>query len=179
MSSLGCLHRCLRIGHFLSSLPALILVVALTACAPLPAPTPPPATDDGPAVTAPAEIAGTPVEIVPALIAAALITSEREASIAGDTHLLTKLWATDARIVDGRGTDDPADDYVWQGRDAILDRYVIAVFPAPPPPLDPSLLDSLDIIVDADGTVHAELGVDRWIFVQQDDRWRLLELRYN
>ena len=178
MSFLGCLHRCLRIGHFLSSLSTLILVVAFTACAPLPAPTPP-AIANGPAVEAPAAISGTSVEIVPALIATALIASEREASIAGDTHLLTDLWASDARIIDGRGTDDPADDYVWQGRGAILDRYAIAVFPAPPPPLDPSLLDSIDIIVDADGSVHAELGVDRWKFVQQDDGWRLLELRYN
>ncbi len=32
-------------------------------------------------------------------------------------------------FVDSRGTAEPGDDYVWQGRDALLDRYTIAVFP--------------------------------------------------
>ena len=76
----------------------------------------------------------------PAAAAMALIQSERESAIAGDLATLPTLWTEDARIVDGRGTEDEADDYVWQGRDAIMDRYELAVLPAPPPPFDPAYL---------------------------------------
>ena len=96
----------------------------------------------------------------------------------GDLALLSRLWAPDARIIDGRSTPDSADDYVWQGRDAILDRYTLAVFPAPPPPLSREQLADLDMTVE-DDAAYAELGGDRWRFVWQDGRWLLAELRYN
>ena len=57
----------------------------------------------------------------------ALVLAERTAAGARDLATLRQLWAEDARIVDSRGTPDPADDYIWNGRDAILDRYGIAV----------------------------------------------------
>lgn len=101
--------------------------------------------------------------------------AERDASRRGDLPLLATLWADDARIVDSRGTADRGDDSVWQGRDALLDRYTIAVFPAPPPPLEEPL--SLDITASGD-TATALLGVDRWQFVRRDGRWWLLELAY-
>lgn len=109
----------------------------------------------------------------------ALILAERQAAIEGDLDLLRQLWAPDARIVDGRGTTDPADDYVWPGRAAILDRYVLAVFPAPPPPLDESQMATLAIKATGDDAAEAALGVDRWRFVYRDGRWLLAELRYN
>ena len=101
--------------------------------------------------------------------------AERDASRRGDLPLLAMLWAGDARIVDSRGTAEPSDDYVWQGRNALLDRYAIAVFPAPPPPLEEPL--ALDITASGD-MATATLGVDRWRFVQRDGRWWLLELAY-
>lgn len=104
--------------------------------------------------------------------------AERLAAGDGDLGLLRQLWAVDARIVDGRGTPEDSDDYVWAGRDAILDRYELAVFPAPPPPLDNAQLAALAITVEG-GTAQAELGVDRWRFVYRDGRWLLAELRYN
>ncbi len=121
----------------------------------------------------------------PAEAAPALILAERQASIDGDLALLRQLWAPDARIIDGRGTPAPNDDYVWAGRDAILDRYVLAVFPAPPPPLAPEDLAALALIVDdetegdAITSARVELGVDHWRLTWRDDRWQLLELRYN
>ena len=117
--------------------------------------------------------AAAPEQAVPALILA-----ERQAAIDGDLALLSRLWASDARIVDGRGTPDSADDYVWQGRDAILDRYTLAVFPSPPPPLNHEQLADLVLTVEGDAA-HAELGVDRWRIVRLDGRWLLAELRYN
>lgn len=105
----------------------------------------------------------------------ALVLAERDASRRGDLPLLAALWAEDARIVDSRGTADPGDDYVWQGRDALLDRYTIAVFPAPPPPLEGP--PALDITAGGD-TATATLGVDRWQFERRDGRWWLLELAY-
>ena len=109
----------------------------------------------------------------------ALILAERQAAIEGDLDLLRQLWAPDARIVDGRGTAETADDYVWPGREAILDRYGLAVFPSPPPPLDESQMAGLVVSAGDDGTAEAALGVDRWRFVYGDGGWLLAELRYN
>jgi hypothetical protein len=71
-----------------------------------------------------------------------LIVVEREASIQGNLPLLATLWAEDGQITDGRGSVETQDDYRWHGRAAILDRYQMAVFPAPPPPLAISELAS-------------------------------------
>lgn len=65
------------------------------------------------------------------------ISEERLAIQARDLARLESLWAEDAKIIDARGTEDMNDDYVWKGRAAILDRYVLAVFPFPPPIVDP------------------------------------------
>jgi hypothetical protein len=127
--------------------------------------TAPPATAAAPAfVTAPAE------EAIPQLIAA-----EREASRTGDLALLAQLWAEDARIVDTRGTEDTADDFVWPNRAAILDRYKVAVFPAPPPGLNVML--QLDIEV-AEDVAQALNDNDRWQFTQREGRWWITALSY-
>lgn len=106
------------------------------------------------------------------------VVIEREASASGNLALLAALWAEDGRIVDGRGTVSPTDDYVWSGRAAILDRYEIAVFPAPPPLL------TIDDLADATLTMEAEQatlinGGDRWQFILRDGRWWLHQLVYS
>lgn len=145
------------------------LALALAACSvatpPLAPPTPP--------APIPAFVSAPAAEALPALVAA-----EREAARRGDATRLAQLWAEDAVIIDGRGTADPTDDYRWQGRAAILDRYRLAVFPSPPPPLDdPSLPGAL---ISLDGAA-ARLIVDgdRWRFVQREGRWWLVELAYS
>lgn len=115
-------------------------------------------------VTLPAE------QAIPQMIAA-----EREASRAGDRALLAQLWAEDARIVDRRGTDDSADDFTWPNRSAILDRYTLAVFPAPPPALEGPPTPFVTV---QGGEAQALNGEDRWRFVQRDGRWWMAELRY-
>lgn len=105
----------------------------------------------------------------------ALILAERTAARERDLTALAQLWAHDARIIDYRGTGDPAVAYVWQGRDAILDRYVLAVFPAPPPPLTAPL----DLTVEQQGdSATATLNNDRWRFTFAEGRWWLQELHY-
>jgi hypothetical protein len=104
-----------------------------------------------------------------------MIAAEREASRRSDLLLLAQLWAENARIVDSRGTTDKGDDFVWPNREAILDRYVVAVFPSPPPALDAPPLPEIGEVGE---TVQAVNGQDRWTFTWRDGRWWILELRY-
>ncbi|CAN5593659.1 hypothetical protein BH10CHL1_BH10CHL1_20610 [soil metagenome] len=130
-----------------------------------------PITPQPTALKLPTFAAGPPAEALPHLILA-----ERQASIAKDLDLLAQLWADDSRIVDGRGTTDTADDYQWAGRAAVLDRYRVAVFANPPPPL--AKVD--DLILHVTGaSATGRRGQDRWRFVQRDGRWWLAELRYS
>ncbi|MCC6456756.1 MAG: hypothetical protein IT328_17510 [Caldilineaceae bacterium] len=107
-----------------------------------------------------------------------LVIAERNASIEGDLPLLASLWAENGRIVDGRGSVADSDDYVWAGRAAILDRYRLAVFPAPPPPLAPPELDDAILTVQGESAMLIN-GGDRWRFVLQEGRWWLQELVYS
>lgn len=106
----------------------------------------------------------------------ALILAERQAAINGDLALLAQLWAEDAYIVDGRGSVVTDDDYIWQGRSAILDRYRVAVFPLDLPPLGALTADASIIMTGDDATVRH--GGDHWRLVKADQRWWLLALQY-
>lgn len=106
----------------------------------------------------------------------ALILAERQAAIAHDLALLGQLWAEDAQIIDGRNNSTPADDYRWQGRAAILNRYVVAVFPFYVPPL-PSLEPTAVITITGE-QASVQNGNDHWQLLQVNDRWWLTELRY-
>jgi hypothetical protein len=146
----------------------LLATLALTGCArkapvlPTPAPQPTP--------TAPAFVAAAAAVALPQLVA-----SERDAAIRGDRPLLAQLWAPDARIVDSRGTSEPADDFSWSGRAAILNRYDLAVFPSPPPAFatPPAFTPQV-----AGDIAAATLGNDAWRFQWDGQRWWLLELQY-
>lgn len=118
----------------------------------------------------PAFVTLPPEQAIPQIIAA-----ERDASLRGDLPLLAQMWAEDARIVDSRGTDDPADDFLWPNRAAILDRYTLAVFPAPPPPLDGAPTPTITVQGEAAEAIN---GQDRWQFTNQDGRWWIAELQY-
>jgi hypothetical protein len=105
-----------------------------------------------------------------------LIQHENAAAIARDIGQLGLLWATESQVVDGRGTADTADDYVWSGHAAILDRYRLAVFPNPPSPLTLPP----DLLVEITGhQATLRNGQDRWRFIYQAGRWWISELVYS
>ena len=152
---------------------AIVALVALlvSGCV---APTPPsstPAESHVKAAPLPGAVYAAAEEAIPALIVA-----ERHGSKSGDLAALSQLWMDDARIIDGRNTALVDDDYIWDGKAAILDRYLLAVFPNPPPPLDDALLQ-FDISVNG---AHAAVvnGVDEWRFSRGDGRWWIRELAY-
>ena len=107
-----------------------------------------------------------------------LIVAERQGAAARDLELLAQLWAPDARITDGRSSADTFDDYVWEGRAAILDRYIMAVFSGPPPPLRVSELASMSVTVEGEYAT-ATNEMDQWTFLWRDGRWWILGLCYN
>ena len=105
----------------------------------------------------------------------ALSVAERMASGARDLATLSSLWHSNARIVDGRNTSDPVDDYIWQDLAAILDRYELAVFPNPPPPFEG--VPAFDISHDEFSATVVN-GVDEWQFTYSGGRWWISELAY-
>ncbi len=109
----------------------------------------------------------------PEIALPALVAAERQASSEGNLPLLAALWAQNSRLVDSRNTPDAGDDYVWEGHAALMDRYVVAVFPNPPQPF--AAPPPLEIRLDGDEAT-AQNGQDRWRFVRQDGRWQLKEL---
>jgi hypothetical protein len=146
---------------------SLLVLFLVAGCTRAPARIPPTAV---PTIVPPAFVSAPAEEAIPRLIAA-----EREASRSGDLALLAQLWAPDGRIVDSRGSVDPADNYVWPNRSAILDRYVVAVFPSPPPALD---VQPTPAISAQGNTVQAVNGQDHWRFINTGGRWWIAELQY-
>ncbi len=104
---------------------------------------------------------------------AALVLAERNGAASLDLDGLATLWDVGGRLVEARGAPGPGDDYTWQGREAILDRYVVAVFPNPPPA--PAAAPSLHAIIDGDSAT-LQYGVDAWQFVRRHGRWWITEL---
>jgi hypothetical protein len=79
-------------------------------------------------------------------------------------------------IIDRRGTPDPADDFVWRGRAAILDRYVAGGLSGAAAPFEAAAC-ILAATIDGDAAT-AVLGADAWRFSFRDGRWWLQELAY-
>ncbi len=102
-----------------------------------------------------------------------LVIAERNAAVARDLTTLASLWDADAVIRETCGNPGPDDDYVWRGREAILDRYKVAVFPNSPSPLMEA--PELHVFIDGDSAT-LENGVDKWRFIRRDGRWWIAEL---
>lgn len=142
----------------------------------------------GPSDPPPDSIARTPTP-VPASDEEAiqgLLRAEGEAVVAQDMPRLADLWAEDAVVRDAKHTpQNEADDAVWRGIDAIMDRYVVLVFPGNPQSVAPQVV-SMDIRGDEArvisttqiGAEVAPMG-DAWTFVRQDGRWWIMSLTYN
>ena len=107
-----------------------------------------------------------------------LIRAEGAAVVAQDIAGLMDLWSIDGTITDAKHTpNDPADDAVWRGKDAIRERYVVLVFPG-----NPQSAGTRDVRVTIEGdhaaatsttVIGSEVaeGGDSWSFVRHDGRW--------
>lgn len=107
-----------------------------------------------------------------------LVNAERTAAHERNLALLASLWAEAGEVVDGKATADTNDDYHWQGRAAVLDRYQVAVFPNPPPLREGT--PALELRVDGSHAYAVDSeNHDQWEFTFQQGRWWLLVLRYS
>jgi len=115
-----------------------------------------------------------------------LIRAENEAVVAQDIERLATLWAEDALVRDAHHTaDDESDDAVWRGIDAVLDRYVVLVFPGNSQFAEPG-----DVRISMQGDqaqaqsttqIGDEISPDGdlWTLTRVDGHWRLQSLTYN
>jgi len=128
----------------------------------------------------------TPVPASPEDAVRQLVQAESEGVVRQDMVLLAELWAEDAIVTDAKHTPDVSDDdAVWNGIDAVLDRYVVLVFPGNPLTAEPA---DIEIIIDGDhatalSTTHigdeVSPGGDVWTFTRCGERWCIQTLTYN
>ncbi|MBL7200129.1 MAG: nuclear transport factor 2 family protein [Anaerolineae bacterium] len=116
----------------------------------------------------------------------ALIAAEGEAARTRDAERLESLWAVDALVRDANHTpDNPQDDRVWQGRDAILSRYTSVIFYLTLDEMGP-----VDLVIDVQGDaavvtgttrIGTELspGGERWTFARREGGWQITGITFN
>ncbi|NOZ70451.1 MAG: nuclear transport factor 2 family protein, partial [Chloroflexi bacterium] len=98
-----------------------------------------------------------------------LLQAESEGVVAQDINRLAELWAEDAVVRDAKHTPgNEDDDAVWRGIDAILDRYVVLVFPGNPQFAEPQIV-SMEI-EDGRATVVSTTHIGTEV-APQGDRW--------
>ncbi|MCO6452146.1 MAG: hypothetical protein J5I90_15300 [Caldilineales bacterium] len=117
---------------------------------------------------------------------AALLVAESEGVLHQDMDLLAGIWLEDSFITDAHHTPDyKDDDATWHGIDAIMDRYVVLVFPGNPQTAKPEIqsLTVQDDSAEAVSSTHIGEEVspagDRWGFAKKDGRWYIQSLTYN
>jgi hypothetical protein len=159
----------------------LALLVFLTACTSVPAtsPAPTPAPAGGSCALEGNPFAGDADAV------RAVLNAEGQFVVSQQIDILMRLWAEDGKVVDAKNTPDAADDQVWQGKDAIRNRYVRIVFPGAPAAVEHTdaeiTVESDRAIVVAATAIGAEVSPagDRWELIRQDGCWYLAGLTYN
>ena len=160
----------------------LVLLIGLTGCGAGTAPaadppTPPPAGGS-------CELADYPFADDDAAVRAVL-NAEGQFVVTQDIDTLMRLWATDSQVVDAKNTPDDADNQVWQGKDAIRNRYVRVVFPGAPAAVEHTdegiTVDGDHAVIVAATAIGDEVSPagDRWEMVRQDGCWYIASLTYN
>lgn len=161
----------------------LVLVTLLLAACEASAPTPPPPTPT-PAARGSCLLEDAGPDDFTSITA--VLRAEGELVVLQDVDALMRLWDEDGRVSDAKNTpDEPRDDQIWTGRDAIRHRYVRTVFPGAP-----TQVQRLDQRIDIRGSRAVVLaavrisggevsGGDRWELVKQDGCWLLHSLTYN
>jgi ketosteroid isomerase-like protein len=116
----------------------------------------------------------------------ALVAAEGQGARTRDVALLESIWAEDGVVRDASHTPhDPADDQVWQGRDAVMLRYETVIFILTLDEVGP-----LDLDVEVQGDMAVVTGTtriggerspqgERWTFVRRGGEWRIAGITFN
>lgn len=154
-----------------------LILLLVAACGPTVAP----ATSSGP--SARATDTPTPASDEEAILQ--LLAAEAEGVVQQDIDRLMDLWAPDSLVTDANHTpDDPSDDLVWKGAEAIKERYLVIFqsFPTQAAHPDVELTISGDT---AEATTTTTIGVDmapkgdHWTFAKIEGRWHITSLTFN
>ncbi len=117
---------------------------------------------------------------------AATIQAEAQGVAEQNIDKVMSLWAEGSEIRDVNHTpNDPSDDVVWSGKDAIRERYVKVVFPGNPsvvshPEMKLSIHGNKAVVTTTTriGNEVAPAG-DRWTLQKVRGKWLLTSLAYN
>jgi len=153
----------------------LLILLFVASCGPS---VPPPATPKSRGTPTP-----TPATDEDAILQ--LLDAEAEGVVQQDIDRLMDLWAPDGVVTDANHTpDDPTDDPVWEGGEAIKERYLVIFqsFPTQAAHPDVELTISGDI---AEATTTTTIGIDmapkgdEWTFAKIEERWYITNLTFN
>lgn len=154
-------------------LPLILLLVA--ACGP----------SVSPAATAEPRGTPTPTPATDEEAILQLLNAEAEGVVNQDIDLLMSLWAPDGVVTDANHTpDDSSDDLVWEGAEAIKERYLVIFQSFPTQAEHPDV--ELTITEDtAEAMTTTTIGIDmapkgdKWTFAKIEGRWYITSLIFN
>ncbi len=114
-----------------------------------------------------------------------LLNAEAEGVVNQDIDLLMSLWTPEGVVTDANHTpDDASDDLVWEGAEAIKERYLVIFQSFPTQAAHPDV--EMSISGDsAEATTTTTIGVDmypkgdHWTFAKIDGRWYITSLTFN
>lgn len=117
---------------------------------------------------------------------ARLMDMHRQAALTDDVQGVLDIWADDGTITDANHTpDDPADDHIWRGFDAVLSYYTTVLFPlylTEIGPVDTALtVNGLEAMMTGTTVIGTEVspGGERWTFAFRDGKWKITGLTFN
>lgn len=154
-----------------------LILLLVAACGPTAAPTAP--SSPSPRGT------DTPIPASDEEAILQLLNAEAEGVVQQDIDRLISLWAPEGVVTDANHTpDDPSDDLVWEGSEAIKERYLVIFqsFPTQAAHPDVELTLSGDT---AEATTTTTIGVDmapkgdKWTFAKIEGRWYITSLTFN
>lgn len=114
-----------------------------------------------------------------------LLNAEAEGVVNQDIDLLMSLWTPEGVVTDANHTpDDASDDLIWEGAEAIKERYLVIFqsFPTHAAHPDAEMSISGD---SAEATTTTTIGVDmypkgdHWTFAKIEGRWYITSLTFN
>ncbi len=118
----------------------------------------------------------------------AVLDAEAKGVVDRNLDGLMSLWCDGGIVRDAKHTpNDPSDDVLWQGKDAIAQRYLHLVFPGEPHLLEHSIVhiswkdDAHEAVVLLSTRINSEAAIsgDKWILCWQKGHWQVKETTYN